>query len=152
MYLILTETFVYTAFTIYNDKMINNKIVACIFLTLIIVMLSCDAHARQKYQRDISRRNYGQNASSTLLETVVSKRNCLLQNVKCKTTADCCEAGDGCVVCQRRFLGTFGPYICDLRRFRDGGKGSIICPKRHHYGVYNDPPRCGGDGHRCGRK
>ena len=40
--------------------MINNKIVACIFLTLIIVMLSCDTHARQIYRRDISRRNDAQ--------------------------------------------------------------------------------------------
>jgi hypothetical protein len=55
IYSILTQSFVYTAFTIYNDKMINNKILAYIFLTLIIMILRAAMHEHDRNIEEISR-------------------------------------------------------------------------------------------------
>ena len=130
--------------------MSDNKIVAYVLLTLVIMTICWHAQATDKYEQDIRLRN----EDIISPEQFVSKRACLKKGTRCKTTNDCCGAGDGCVICQHRFYGIAGSHICDRRLYRSKSDGGSVCSDLGggKYGGRYGPSRCGGDGHRCGRK
>jgi hypothetical protein len=132
----------------------DNKIVAYTLLTLVIMAICYHAQATDEYGQDIRLRNEDQNSFTTSPEQFVSKRVCLKKGTRCKTTNDCCGAGDGCVICQRRFYGIVGSHVCDRRLYRSKSDGGLACSDHGggKYGGRYGPTRCGGDGHRCGRK
>jgi hypothetical protein len=132
----------------------SDKLVAYVLLTLAIVAICCRAQARDEYRQDIRLRNEDQNAFSTLPAQFVSKHACTNQGNRCDTTNDCCGASDGCVICQRRYYGIVGSHVCGRRLYRSKSDGGSACSDARggSYGGRYGHPRCGGDGHRCGRK
>ncbi|CAF0857128.1 unnamed protein product [Didymodactylos carnosus] len=83
------------------------------------------------------------------LEQFVNKRGCRADGSRCSRDRDCCAPSN----CLRYDFGPFGIF----HRYRCGlyGSGGVYVPgQRGNFdrGRDGSPPRCGGDGHRCGRK
>jgi hypothetical protein len=123
----------------------NDKIVAHVFLILALAAMYSQAQVNDENSQDIRFENKERNFLPRWPEQYVSKRSCRADGSFCFRDSHCCGISN-CFRYNFGPFGIFGRYRCG--RYGDGGDYAPGDLNRSRHG----PSRCGGDGHRCGRK